>query len=187
MATLYENDELKSLIQILSWFYCNSLGLNEHFPRCILYGPSDLEGMGLPCLQTALTVIRVSYFFYHTRQQTQVGHKLEISIANMQLESGIDVQVFLASYSDYGHLVTKSMVKCIWGEMSPYGMSICGHSSVLWVLKPQGNNDFALVAYAVRHLNKVDAIQINLCRIYLRVIMHMTYRHTTAPAYIQKS
>jgi hypothetical protein len=68
------------------------MGLNEHFPKCILYGPSDLSGMGLPCLQTALTNIRVNYFFYHTRQQTDVGRKLEILVTNMQLESELMIR-----------------------------------------------------------------------------------------------
>jgi len=127
--------------------------------------------MGLLCLQTALTVVRINYFFYHTRKQTQVGQKLEISLANMQLETGVAEQVFFTPYYTFSHLVTTSMVKCLWGETNPYGMYILGHKSVSWIPKPQGKNDFALMELTVRTFTKEDSIKINRCRLYLRVIM----------------
>jgi hypothetical protein len=147
------------------------MGLNDHFPRCILYGPLDLGGMGLPCLQMALAIIRINYFLYHTRQQTEVGQKLEISVAHVQMESGLDVHFFTTSYATYGHLVTKSMVKCLWSETNPYDMYLCGHSSISWMPKLQGQNDFALMSYAIHNFNNEDTIKINRSSIYLQVIL----------------
>jgi hypothetical protein len=89
MATLYSEDDLVQLECKISRLYCHALGINKHFPRAVLHGPCELGGMEIPSLSSILTTIRVNYFLYHTRQKTQVGKKLEISLAHLQIEVGV--------------------------------------------------------------------------------------------------
>jgi hypothetical protein len=87
MGTTYEVDDLKSLERILSRLYCHALGLIEHFPRVVLYDPVYLSRMSILSLQTMLTTIWLDYFFFHNRQGTQVGIKVEISLTNLPIET----------------------------------------------------------------------------------------------------
>jgi hypothetical protein len=67
----------------MATLYCHALGLDEHFPPAVLHGPYKLGGIEIPNLRTILTTIRVNYFLYHTRQQTQVGTKLKLSLVTL--------------------------------------------------------------------------------------------------------
>jgi hypothetical protein len=64
--------DLEKIDKIFTPFKCQSLGLNEHFPRTVLYGPLSLGGLALPSTISKTTSSRLTYFFYHTRMD---GHQ----------------------------------------------------------------------------------------------------------------
>jgi hypothetical protein len=120
-ATLYSKDDLAQHECKISKLYCHALGLNVQFPRAVLHGPCEFGGMEIPSLSIILTTIRVNYFLYHTRQKTQVGKKLEISLAHLQTKVGLCSQVLPSPFDQFGHLGTHSLIKCIWREASEVG------------------------------------------------------------------
>ena len=169
MATLYSKDELYQLECQIAKLYCHVLGLNEH-PRAVLHGPCELGGMDIPSLKSILKSIRVNYFLYHTRQQTQVGIKLELSLAHLQIEVSTLSQMLETSFSQFGHLGTHSLIKCIWEETSNVDLHIKGHDSICWTPQAQHDHDKSIMEYACYHFSKHDTLLINRCRLYVRVI-----------------
>lgn len=170
MATLYDLSNLRALEKKIDILYCQALGLNKHFPRAVLHGPCQLGGMEIPTLQSMLTIIHINYFLYHTRTQSPVGKKLELSIIHMQLEVGSTECVLTSSFDHYSHLSTHSLIKCLWAETEPYGLTIKNHSSISWIPQLQGNNDMAIRVLATRHFSPMNSGKINKCRIYLQVL-----------------
>jgi hypothetical protein len=47
MATLCIVQELQQIDRVIIEAKCHALGINEHFPRAVLYGPAELGGMEL--------------------------------------------------------------------------------------------------------------------------------------------
>ena len=62
MATLCEPKELDKVERVITRAKCSALGLNEHFPRAILYGPLQYGGMGLPTTKSKTAITRINYF-----------------------------------------------------------------------------------------------------------------------------
>lgn len=47
MNCFFQEEDLKPIVSVISQMRCAALGLNKHFPRAILYGPTSLGGLGL--------------------------------------------------------------------------------------------------------------------------------------------
>ncbi len=124
MALNSTRTDIDKIDKILAKFKCNALGLNEHFPRAVLYGPLALGGMALPNTITKTTTTRLTYFFHHTRLNTNVGKKLDASITFLQFEIGTFQQFLSIPYNHYGHLATKTLMKTIWGETEPNNLQL---------------------------------------------------------------
>lgn len=170
MAALYSLEDLEIIIRRFSAAYCHALGINIHLPRAVLYGPADMGGLEIPNLHTLLLVIWLTCFPYHTRLQTQVGKKLEISITLLQLEVGLVSSVLQAPFTRYKHLGTPSLVRCQWGETEPNNILIKGHHSAERTPELQGPYNVEIMEVATQFFNSTESIQINCCRLYLKVI-----------------
>jgi hypothetical protein len=132
MAISSSKKDLEKIEKILAAFKCSALGLNEHFPRAILYGPTMLGGLSLSTVFTRNSTTRINYFFYHTRLDTPVGKKLDASRTFLQFEVGTFEQVLTAPFLSYGHLGTKSLIKTIWAEMEPNKMTLRATKECTW-------------------------------------------------------
>jgi hypothetical protein len=113
MACLYDPQEIQKIEKIIARAKCPALGLNEHFPPAIHYGPYALGGLGIPSTPTKTTITRINYFLYNSRIPIKIIPKLEASIIFLQLELGIFHQFFFQPYNTYGMLGSKSRVKQI--------------------------------------------------------------------------
>ncbi len=170
MATLCDKKYIDKIERVITRAKCNALGLNEHFPRAIIYGPTQYGGMAIPTSLSKTSTTRLNYFLYHIRETSNVGTKLEASIIYLQLEIGLFTSLFSSSFSTYGFLATKTLVKQIWSETEPYGLQLRHHEAQSWLPNPQGKDDRPLMSIACIHYNKREVSRINRYRLYLRVI-----------------
>jgi hypothetical protein len=69
--------ELEKIEQVIIRAKCSALGLNEHFPWAILYGPMEYGGMALPTSLSKTVTTRINYFLYHIHTELKVGIKLD--------------------------------------------------------------------------------------------------------------
>jgi hypothetical protein len=76
---------------------------------------------------------------------------------------------FSQSYLQYGHLATKTLMKQIWAESEPFGLTLRAHRDAQWFPSPQGLNDISLMAYATGKYDKKSTILLNKYRMHLQV------------------
>ncbi len=170
MATLCSQKEMESIERILISFKCHALGLNPHFPRAVLYGPMLMGGLELPSTISKISSTRINYFLYHTRLNTDIGHKLDASRTFLQMEIGLFEQVLTTSHILYGHLGTRSLIKTIWAETEPNDLYLQAASrEIAWSPIPQGFTDVAIMEIAIRHYNNEQSNMINRYRLYLQL------------------
>ncbi len=106
---------------------------------------------------------------HFTRMTSTIGTKLEASIIFLQLEVGLFTSFFTSSYTEYGFLTTKTLVKQIWSETEPYGLQMHHNKSQVWLPTAQGKGDQSLMTIACQHFNKRDVNRINRYCLFLRV------------------
>lgn len=170
MATTCDQKDLDKIERVIARARCHALGLNEHFPRAVLYGPMQLGGLEIPSIHVNTMCTRINYFLYHTRLSTKVGRKLEVSMAYIRQLLGLCTQVLSCSYETYGFLITNTLIKCIWAETEPFGITLRSHKNSSWVPQLQGAQDIAIMEIATKNYNNHNCTIINRCRLYLKVL-----------------
>jgi len=104
-------------------------------------------GMAIPSVQSKTTTTRINYFLYHTRMGTKVGQKLDTSMAFLQLEAGTFQQFLTLPYELYGNLITRTLIKRLWAETEPHGITLRSSPGLSWTPSPQGESDFSLTEF----------------------------------------
>jgi hypothetical protein len=138
VSSLCTKKELDKIEQVMARATCNALGLNEHFPRAVLYGSLGFGGLQLPTTHATTTIDRVNYFLYHIRTSSMIGQKLETSLAFLQLETGLLQPFMSASYESFGSLATTTLLKYIWAQTEPFVLVLQPNTSQYWPPKLQG-------------------------------------------------
>jgi hypothetical protein len=170
MACSCKDKEMDHLDKTLSKAKCHALGLNEHFPRAVLHGPVSLGGLGIHSGQTKTTTTRINYFLYHTRMDTTIGHKLDASVAFLQMEIGT-IRYFLEMpYHMYGFLATHTLMKRIWNETEPHGLILKHAQNIAWTPALQGTSDFSIIEFALSVYSTKIVNKLNRVRLHLQVI-----------------
>jgi hypothetical protein len=170
VASTCTKDELDRIDRVIASAKCNALGLNEHFPRALLYGPLRYGGMQLPTAHASTIINRINYFLYNTHMSTNIGQKLEISLAFTQLETGLLQPFLTSSYELYGKFATSTLMKCLWAQTEPFGLYLKPNADSYWLPKLQGSGDIAIMDDVTKFYDKESCIKLNRCRLYLQVI-----------------
>ena len=68
-------------------------GYNRHFPREVVYGPTDYGDMQWESLQAIQTVEKVKFCLTHIRRQKKLGDLLLNLIESVQFQSGLSESV----------------------------------------------------------------------------------------------
>jgi hypothetical protein len=69
--------DLDRIERVIASAKCNALGLNEHFPQALLYGPLCYGGMQLPSAHASTLCDRVNYFYTISANQQVSGRNLK--------------------------------------------------------------------------------------------------------------
>ena len=134
-------EDLAPIQSIVDREVCHSLGLNEHCPRAVLHGPTEFGGLAVPSLYSEDLAAKIVFFLHHMRVQDEVGQKLKVSLAHVQLEVGIGVNFFQTDFADFGPLVTPCWVAHLWKACSRLGFSLQCVDHELWIPPLQGPDD----------------------------------------------
>ena len=162
-------EDLQPTQRVLDSIACHALGLNEHFPRALLHGPTDLGGLGVPSAWAETLAEKLAYFVHHVRIDDDVGQQFKVSVAIAQLEVGVGTPFFQLPFERWGHLVTKSWVVHLWQSCSRVGLDIQAAASSHWVPPLQTEFDEYIMDRAMRRYSRKATIKINHCRRYLRL------------------
>jgi hypothetical protein len=119
VAYSFDTKDIYKIDRTLSRAKCHALGINEHPPRVVLHGPMHLGGTSIHTALSKTMTIHINYFLFHMCTDTKISKKFSASIAFLQIESGLFCQLFHAPFKIYGHLLTRTLVKCLWTETEP--------------------------------------------------------------------
>jgi len=184
----FSTKDFQPIDSITSQMKCVSLGLNRHFPRAVLHGPMLLGGLGYPLSSQKNARDRLNYFFYDIRSHSTLSIKFEMSIIYTQIECGLFMQFFSASFLTYGHLVFPSFCVQLWQELEPHGIILRPAENVTWAPSPLCSCDAALMEIAIKHNDNRGSAIINRCRQFLQVIsvvnLLIPHTRTIHPSYI---
>jgi hypothetical protein len=170
VASTCTKKDLDKIEKVIASAKCNALGLNEHFPRALLYGPSCYGGMQLPTAHASTLCDRINYFLYHIRTSTSIGQKLEISLAFLQLETGLLQPFMSSSYETYGIFATTTSLKCIWAQTEPFGLLLKPNTESYWLPTLQGYGDMAIMEDVQRFYDRESCVKLNRCCLYFQVV-----------------
>ena len=90
------------------------LGLNEHFPRAILYAPLKLGGLGCGTIHGQHVIDKILLFVHHLREQGQIQEALMASMSTTQIECGTSTPFFLLDATQsfgYAYLDQPNLVR----------------------------------------------------------------------------
>ena len=172
---LYKGSDIRPLDSITSQMKCTSLGLNMHFPRAILHGPSQLGGMRIPSTSQKKSKDRLNYFLCKIRGNSSNTKKLDKSIIYTQMEVGFFTQFFSLPFELIGHLAADSFCVQLWSELEPKGLILQSAIGCTWTPAPLCEGDIPLNLLAIQHYDSHGSSIINRCRMFLHLISIYIY------------
>jgi len=92
--TFFSQDDFRPIASIIKQLRCSALGLNKHFPRSLLYGPTSLGGLGMTSPFNKNMCHQINYFLFNIRQKSLTSQKFEASIIYTQIETGLFLHSF---------------------------------------------------------------------------------------------
>jgi hypothetical protein len=148
----------------------NKIGINRNVTRVIVFGPKHLGGMFLSHLHTLQGIRRLQYFIGHIASNDGVGKLIRICVEATQLEEGPFEPFLFVLHSIHGHYnLTSTWLHELWSFLLLLKGTITLTSS--WIPFPQRQYDQAVMSLAITSTyTKGELRQLNMCRIYLRVI-----------------
>ena len=163
--------QLHSIQSPVTFAILSALGLNQHTPGEIAFGPTSLGGKGLRHLFSEQGTIKVKAIMKHIRTPRRLGILLRIKFAWDQLISGQGHSILMAPFYHcaqlQGELWTTTLQEFLYE--SELELLIPAHRLPMlrrvhdWVLMDK------LYAPTNQHFDNTDIQFINHCRTYLRV------------------
>jgi len=164
-ATWLPDQFFEKLHRLSTSTLLNKMGFHKNLPRCLVFAPRTVGGIGLCNLQYEMEIQQVLILLRHMRAQTPLGHTFEILIRQYQLWAGIQNPV----------LVDKT--PCPWvpdkwlsrlrRTLQTHNIKILHNS---WTIPPLCHHDvFIMEAVLDLGLSVLQLEKINVCRMSLQV------------------
>jgi len=141
-------DELQPIQQKVDQEVLHILGLNEHFPRAVLYAPHLFGGLGCAAIHAQHVVEKLILFVHHIREQGQIRETLLTSMSFTQLECGVATPFFSLLEEPWGPLVTSTWSSRLWQECISKGIEIRFHTELFWTPKAVREHDVCIMDVA---------------------------------------
>ena len=167
----FHQDDLVELQTPVDRHLLHILGLNEHFPRAVLYAPLKFGGLGCITIHGQHVVDKLLLFLHHMREKGQIHEALAASMSTTQIECGSSKPFFSLDAEIYHPLVTKTWISHLWYECNTVGIDIRFHPECFWTPKPVRERDLCIMEVATKLYSGIQLHQINMCRLALKVVL----------------
>jgi hypothetical protein len=107
----------------------HKMKVRRTLPNATLYGPRGLGGLKFPHCPTDQGMGHLEMMFGHLREQKLAGTAINVTIAALQLESGLTSHIFHSAYK-YSMWCTSGWVKTTWQCIQQHSIKIT--SPELW-------------------------------------------------------
>ena len=142
-ATTFTEQEGEEITKQLYKSILPTLGAARTFPLVYRFAPECLQGFGLPHVYVEQEIAHISNLLVHGAIGTLQGDMMTANLEQAQLEVGIRIRLFKASFEHFGFLLTDCLVKSLWKFVSEFGIVL--HLPEYLVPELQRENDFFLI------------------------------------------
>jgi hypothetical protein len=87
---------------------------NRHTARSIIFGPVAMGGKGLPHLYANQSIGQLQLLIGHLRLEDKTGKYIRITISQLQLLTGSDLDLLKLPYPKYDKWIDHSWLTTIW-------------------------------------------------------------------------
>jgi ribonuclease HI len=144
-------------------------GMNQHFPRVVLYGPTAYQGMGVmhPWFHQELTHLQICLDVLNTHDL--LSNLLQACFESLRLEIGYPGQITDAPYETLTEAVTNSWVTTLWQFAQNFGFSFDDLFPQLMPLREE--DQFLMKAFVeIGGYEGHELFMLNTCRMFLHAV-----------------
>ena len=167
-VTTFDPSTLNRIQQKAIAAILEKLGMNQHFPRRVAFGPKELCGLGLLDLSIEQGVRQICHFLDHIFAQDSIGTMILIELRSLQLESGSGSHLLESPSTDLPYL-TPCWLTSMRQFMARHSIQLAVAKAKLVPLARTHDrylmDDFGLLS----NLTPDDLYDINRVRIFLKV------------------
>jgi hypothetical protein len=171
-VTTFTTSQLLQIQKPFIYLLLPKIGMNQHTPRAIIHGPLYRGGLGLPHLDERQTILHFELFQGHIRRGDDIGKSLQIQTSTEQLEIGCGDLFFNTDPTLYCYSMQHTRLSFLWKKCHKYNMTITLQHA--WIPKTYSGGTPTIMDFAVTDKwlkgRKQKLIQINRCRLYLKVM-----------------
>eukprot|EP00978_Attheya_sp_CCMP212_P046232 scaffold379767_cov59-Attheya_sp.AAC.9 len=121
--TLTEED-CKMINRPLLQQLLRSLGMSQSFPRVVINGPLDFQGMGRKIIYYVLGEIHLAALLRHYSDKSPMGSMMQASLQRHNLEIGAGTSMFQLDYAKYSCLATPTWMQHTWKFFHAYDIAV---------------------------------------------------------------
>jgi hypothetical protein len=164
----FNEKQTQSLQGSLTQATLNGMGYNRKTPSAIVYGPQSLGGIGMRHLFAEQGTMQAQIIIQHLRAFTQLGETILIQLNWAQLVSGRSQPILEIPSDGIPQLGNEQWIQTLRRFLTVSGITM--HISNITVPYEKRVNDQILMDVMARqHWSNSDIIEINKCRIHLKV------------------
>jgi len=164
-ATWLPDRFFEKLHRLSTSMILNKMGFHKNLPRCLVFAPRSIGGVGLCNLQHEMEIQQIIILLCHMWVHTQLGQTFKVLIRQYQLWTGIQ------------NPVLQDTTPCPWvpdrwisrlrRTLQTHKMQIIHNA---WMIPPIRQHDvFIMEAVLDLELSVLQLEQINACRMHLQI------------------
>jgi len=166
MTTTFTKEECKNILRPAILQLLPAIGINQHFPRLMVYGHSKHFGLGIPHLYNTQGFLHLTALLKFTSSNNSTGTYITHSYEALQVEMGLPGEIFHYKFQDWGYS-TPCWLSQTWQYASKHEIRI---TTNIPELELQCINDQFLMLMFWQHSYKGTQLALlNKCRLWLKV------------------
>ena len=142
---------------------------NANMPKAIIYGPISSGSMGFSPLHILKGTQKIKYVLQAYRSHSSLKNIFHITFSWEQLVAGISQPIFQATQSRLPMLANEKWIQTLRQYLNQSRLQL--HIPGIITCATQRMHDVILMEFAIQQeiFSSEDILQINRCRLYLRV------------------
>jgi hypothetical protein len=167
-ATTFTYPQANSILQPLLPAVLATGGIVRSFPRAVVHGPWQYQGLQIPHIHTEQGLAHIKTILQHSSSNSLTGILLRQSFEHLQEETGLSSPLLHHSYETFKHCVTPTWLTCVWSFAEKHNIKIMDTN--LNPYKLQRHNDLFIMEGLAQILNPEALAAANICRRWLQVL-----------------
>ena len=172
LATCLEEKDCDRVMAPALTSAMGSMKLARSFPKAVLHGPRELQGLAVPHLYTVQGLQHLAALTKYPKAGgrhgcADPGKLMRCSIEHLKLELGVNGSVMSNPYDPWKTTVTPCWMSHTWAFVSKAGMSV---RDDIPDFSMRREHDSLLMEHFVERFSGIELCRLNQCRQYLRVI-----------------